>query len=603
MLMMNVSEEQSVNSALQLAGTSGSAAFRFAKWIYKRSRETAKAAGNTLLEDACSVYRGGRYSSAQDQEDLRKLIRNLVGTEDVRLDGTNFLWTGKKTDLAYFWKKADAHNATPLLETMIADIPDEATKKKVVSVLTEARLNGLLSYNGKAYTLTKRGREAILKTDFVLGRLKDECRTLGIAVNVLEKEHEKKTDDKINAKLKELGIDPEAYNGCDRITLNKDKLLISKNEAAGTYQFFVPGTARREKVTIPAEDVIELDDNTFAAFLRPNRLYRYVKKGAPELAPTEEVKRHFDDKGKVPGKELTGAIEKAEQQAAAETDPLNSHPSVGEKWVVFETADDPHEYVITAGWKDFDDTVHFNMSSADGSRGELLLPEDSLGEIAFHSEEEGYRYISQNPERYAKDSHILSYQTQKEPTVHLIPKDAWQEEDAVYLIGNLKGRGRDGTLMIPKEEGIPQADGSLSVSLQRQNYAIKTGEYARPVSRGGADHFLQSRQLTKPVPQTVRKAAEKTAEAAATAAIEGGSSFSVDEFFYKSVRKAQRMMEETLKNAKTTTETATTVTKTAAHAIPPVEGVSATVKTVLTAVSKAGEAISAANSISQVRTR
>ena len=178
-MMLSLTEEQSVNSALNLTTQGISAGFRFSSWFEKRkSNRTAEMDiqaqkhATALRSDACSCYRGGYVKNA-DSAEMKELINDLRGTEFTRADG-NFVFLGDKSDLSYFWKKNETNENIILPRSCIDSIEDKSIKRGTLSALTQAKEKGFLTFDGNAYALTEKGKEAILAPGFIADRLKAE---------------------------------------------------------------------------------------------------------------------------------------------------------------------------------------------------------------------------------------------------------------------------------------------------------------------------------------------------------------------------------------------------------------------------------------------
>ena len=178
-MMMNVTEEQSVNSAFNLTTQGISAGFRFRRWLKGREKketdkadvETAKKAED-LRSDACSHYRGG-YVANPNEAEFKALENDLRGTEFTRADG-NFVFLGDKSDLSYFWKKNEQNENVVLLRSCVDSIEDASVKRGTLSALTQAKEKGFLTFDGEAYALTEKGKTAVLEPGFIANRLKGE---------------------------------------------------------------------------------------------------------------------------------------------------------------------------------------------------------------------------------------------------------------------------------------------------------------------------------------------------------------------------------------------------------------------------------------------
>ena len=178
-MMLNVTEEQSVNSAFNLTAQGISAGFRFSSWLERRKTKQsadadiqAQKKAAELRSDACSYYRGGYVQNA-DEPQMQELINDLRGTEFTRADG-NFVFLGDKSDLSYFWKKNEANENIILPRSCIESIEDKSIKRGTLSALTQAKEKGFLTFDGEAYALTEKGKEAVLDPGFIANRLKAE---------------------------------------------------------------------------------------------------------------------------------------------------------------------------------------------------------------------------------------------------------------------------------------------------------------------------------------------------------------------------------------------------------------------------------------------
>ena len=178
-MMLNVTEEQSINSAFNLTSQGISAGIHFNNWLEKRKKEkTAQAVSETakkaeeLRSDACSYYRGGYVQNANEPQ-MQELIRDLRGTEFTRADG-NFIFLGDKSDLSYFWKKNEQNENVVLLRSYVDSIEDVSVKRGTISALTQAKEKGFLTFDGEAYALTEKGKTAVLDPGFIANRLRGE---------------------------------------------------------------------------------------------------------------------------------------------------------------------------------------------------------------------------------------------------------------------------------------------------------------------------------------------------------------------------------------------------------------------------------------------
>ena len=178
-MILQVTEEQSVNGAFNLISQGASAAKSLYSWLEKRKQNDLKQselnveqAKTDIRSDACSYYRGG-YVANPNEAEFKALENGLRGTEFTRADG-NFVFLGDKSDLSYFWKKNENNESVVLLRSYVDGIEDASVKRGTISALTQAKEKGFLTFDGEAYALTAKGKEAVLDPGFIANRLKAE---------------------------------------------------------------------------------------------------------------------------------------------------------------------------------------------------------------------------------------------------------------------------------------------------------------------------------------------------------------------------------------------------------------------------------------------
>lgn len=84
----------------------------------------------------------------------------LTGDSYPKKDLDNFVFTGKETDLCYF------NNSDKLPLSAIANIQDDALKKKVVDVFDRMNYKGLVEFDGQNISLTEKGKEKLADKNF-----------------------------------------------------------------------------------------------------------------------------------------------------------------------------------------------------------------------------------------------------------------------------------------------------------------------------------------------------------------------------------------------------------------------------------------------------
>lgn len=559
--MANVSGEQGIDAALNFTTSGASGGFRFSKWIFKMgwkgaklgwSKHKAKDKHLDMMSDACSAYRGG-YVHKGNSEELSSLVRELGGNDATKLTG-NELFLGDRTDLSLFWKKTEKNKPVTISRAKLEGIEDADLRGKVIGTFTKAQLDGLVAYDGNTYALTSKGREAILNPDFVLARIRGECKLFADANEQLQTDAAQVVNDKIDARLSELGMDGR-FDGCDRITLNKDRLF--RGNIGDSSSFHVPGTARRMSVEIPNSNLIELDSNTYAAFLEKGASYKNVRDGKHGVIGESELFRFFDNKNKLDPKELATMVDKAEVAAKAEMMPTRSFaandffeaalkrsydgsgvfggekldtdfvPKEGDVYSVFLEGEGSQDFKITRAWQDEFGGREYNLRAVDGGRGDILLPEEAFGEIAFADKAEGEAHVKANPERMAKYGELFTDEIAEatpeatsEVSTYTIPRGEWSTTGDAY---NVKTKGRDYvSASIPAADAAPNPDGSLTVDVySNKNYGVSTGKsaaYDATQSGKSLGKVLgKPTQAATKAGQNASKAVAQTAKAAAQA--------------------------------------------------------------------------------------
>ncbi len=557
-MMMNVSGEQGIDAALNFTTSGASTSFRFSKWIFKLGWKGAKLGWSKhkavkdkqleMMSDACSAYRGG-YVHKGNSEELASLVRELGGNDATKLVG-NELFLGDRTDLSLFWKKTEKNKPVTISRAKLEGIESADLRGRVISTFTKAQLDGLVAYDGNTYALTSKGREAILNPDFVLARIRGECKLFADANTQLQMDAAQVVNDKIDARLSELGMDGR-FDGCDRITLNKERLF--RGYVGDSTLFHVPGTARRMSVEIPNSNLIELDSNTYAAFLGKGASYKNVRDGKRGVIGESELFRYFDNKNKLDPKELATMVDKAEVAAKAEMLPTMSKsfdaddffeaalkhayrgtglfatekiepdfaPKEGDVYSVFLGGEGSQDFEITRAWQDEFGGREYNLRAVDGGRGDILLPEEAFGEIAFADKADGEAYVKANPERMAEYGEFLTDEVAEatpeaasEVSTYTIPRGEWALWGGEY---NVKTKGRDYvSASIPFSDAAPNPDGSLTVDVySNKSYGVRTGKSAAyDATQSGK---ALGKVFGKPT-QAAAQAAKATAQGLKTAA-------------------------------------------------------------------------------------
>ena len=529
----HVTDEAGINSAMMLTGAGAHGAYHLAKFCVKHELQKRKAkktteADDTLISDACSAYRGGTTTS--NDPEIHTLLQDLTGSPDLGNAGEKpFFWTGERGDLSYFWKKDEQGKPVVLKNETIEGIEDEAVRTGVRSTVAQARMEGLLNRSGDDYFLTDAGKKVILNPTFIKKRLVRECELYGIANENLDKMRKDLENDRIDKKLAELGRTGE-FEGCDRVTLNKQRLLVD-DTAEDVVRFYVPSTARKKTVDIPKEDLIELDEKTFAAFLRKDK--QYLVNG--ELKPETDVFHYFENKNKKD--RIRDAADRGEQaaktEAAAEetetkaaADILAGDEEISPKagdgldtgdpaYVIFPEGPDHEAEVVPYKVDhtiDTKDGKHLYLVPEDPTRGDLLLPAEAENHLFFGDGGLAIMQIDLFPEEIAKYAYLLEPQTDVVNQSKLqVPQSHYELTENGFLVHPKDAPWE--SVLLKAEDVSVQADGNAVLNLHSNaTYDVKTGDVSYTVTGRGAEKLLQN--VASPVREVTQKATETVVETA-----------------------------------------------------------------------------------------
>ena len=543
-MMLHLTDEESVNSSLDLCSQGACSSFRFLKWLYRYSKTKTQGI-DTELENACSAFRGGH--SDTDTEASRQLITDLSGTNDARLDG-NFIFLGDRSDLSYFWKKSDAKNHTVLLQKYIDSIPDDELRRRVIGTMTKARVDGILKFDGGEYSLTEKGRHIILNSDFVLDRLKKECKALGIASTPLNDRAKEMRKARIDEKLEQLGLTGK-FDNCDVVTANRSRLFIKEEQ--GVHTFYIPNTQRRVTFDIPSKYVIRLDEKTYALFIEQDKAYTAVIDGKKDSINSNEILKSFEDKNELFVKRASDAENIAKKQAygnfneddfmsLAIAKAYSDAQFKGKEYTVFSPDGKESTYNVTDQWLDLDGVTYMNMK---GENGDILLPEDCIDRVAFENADVGRQFVKENKD-IVSDYNKFFDNYSRDEIFRVEPKNYTENVD-YYSVSSHGGKYE--SVQIPKSNAVIADDGTLLVTVKNtETYKVTSGAYASDVSAENIGKILGKSA------QTIQDAAQ------------GANAISA-----------------------------------AVSAIPPVESISASAKTVTAAISSVTKTVSIGNSLSQ----
>lgn len=483
------------------------------------------------MTDACSRYRGGYYHPENETLTADLLSRM---SEGKATGNQPFFFLGNRSDLSVFWQVTRPETKGPLKtfpeervlvpKDMLEHIPDKAIRNRSIAVFAKAQAEGLVGFDGRSYFITESGKHFISKTDFVLSRLEAEYKFFTSAQTVLEKEAAKETQTKkeawIDARLKERGINPKQYEGCQRITIDRASLYVERQ--GQNWVSNVPGTARRQKVILPGDHVVEVDEKTLIAFIDPGKVYSGM--GSKSSLPGSELMKRFVDKTEdLPRHPSTEAIQKAATSPgsssfnrddffdAAVRDSLKRHGKLPDKKAVLnpklkigDTVFAPdlyknslklHEYKII---RLLTDTCgQFLYKLAGEGVPDQLVPEGALDKFLFTDQEQGASYLTAHSEEaasYADEllARTMGKQFEGAPEVQEISVHTLTLDKNCLISGNgescqIRFSNKQVEQLVVPTKDVLQEGEHLQVTLRSdQSYKVLTGAYSYNVSGDGA---------------------------------------------------------------------------------------------------------------------
>lgn len=358
MMPIRASNDENVDNALDLTGRGGFGVYKFIKWRGKHKEE----AKGRLLEDACSLYRGGSYDP-KNEEKLKDLIENLAGGQSEK--GQPFVFFGNKSDLSYFWAKDPKGKRPELSAELLAQIPDDKIRRQATATFARCYADGVLDYDfgRQVYTITEAGKKAIAKPDFVQGRLVKEAAFFSKADIVLENDVKSAAEER----MRERG-----FEGCKYVTINRETLVRSETDA-GLFTR-VPNTGAKWYVEFDKSEVFDLTENTCEAYIDPGKQYTVCNRAGNPLL-------------RISGEELSQKYEiKNRQERAAYRQPQQSPPEPESRFARIAAAEridgaayQAGDYVFAVGLEDGIGLSQYRVAYAllDKQSGEVyykLLP-------------------------------------------------------------------------------------------------------------------------------------------------------------------------------------------------------------------------------------
>lgn len=504
-----MANEESIYEAMQVAMQGGRGAFCFLRWLYrhvaKQIAETPQREADRLMKDACSRYRGGYYSPENEA-----LTKGLLSDLSAGMaDSSNaFVFLGSRNDLSVFWQITEPVRRT-LTRTipeqrvvvprkMIDEIPDEEIRQRTLAAFTKAQADGLLSYDGRSYSITEAGQRYITKSDFVLRRIEAEYKFFTGAETVLEAE----ADDIINnekeawldAELRERGVDADSFPGCRRVTIDRSSLQVKS--VGKDWLTNVPRTSRKQKVILPAADVVELNEKTLVAFINPNK--QYEGRGTKSQIDGAELMASFDDK--TAEQKRRPSVESIRKTATVAS--LAPQPRSPAKLHVGDVVHAPDHYSNSLKLNEYKvlgilvDIYGRNLYKLAGEEvPEQILPEEALERFMFTDLSQGEAYLSAHGTEAADYADELLAQTMGEKFASADPSEKITYAltlDKQNLIANygdtcrVKLPGKQVEQVIVPTKDVLQQGEHLQITLHsEQSYKVITGAYGYNVSGQG----------------------------------------------------------------------------------------------------------------------
>ena len=595
-MMLQITEEQSVNSAMMVCTSGLSSAVKFAAWIKRQNEKKVseaarattaaeQAATREKYADACSAYRGGYVKNPEDPG-ISNFITDLGGS-DKTVDERTFQFLGNKSDLSYFWKKVDAENHITLLREYVDAIPDQELHQKVASTLTQAREQGLLSYDGNAYALTDKGKDTIYNLQFISKRVQDEASAedklasherYADACSAYRGGYVKNpTDPEISAFITDLGgTDMPASDRTFLFHGNKTDLsYFWKKVDAENHTILL-----REYVdSIPDPEVHKKVVSSLTQAREQGLLsydgtaYALTDKGKDTIYNLQFISNRVQAEEKYFSK-LKLTLEEAGIKGV----------SRGDKYYVFVKPNQkPVEMVVVNGTVDDLGTGWIKFSS---DQGNVVCQQDCIGKIAFTDIEQGEAYVAQNPGEVEmlqasirSQLNEINQEIQREKKMKHTSKDytlsytnEWEKNDndfTVKVAGSSQAQSECEQIHIPQTDVKVEGDTIHATIYKNRDYMVTDGANAHPrmVDGDGIRMMLENGAIESQVSQTTNAAGEMEEVSAAfagttTAAAEG----------------AAQAASAVTTTAAAVGEAAVAAVDTAATVFPPAKAVTATVQ-------------------------
>ncbi|MBQ3195422.1 MAG: hypothetical protein IJB65_03045 [Clostridia bacterium] len=276
---MHISGDESTDNAFLMTGWGGMGIYKLVRYIQKY-RAASAGAVVPKLEDACSLYRGGSYDTANEAE-LTELLNDLTDGKHL---GEPFEFYGNNSDLSYFWYKNADGSHIALSREMVNSIEDSVLRIKVHQTMVHSYADGLLNYDGEKqlYTLTEKGLKRITNPDFVLSRLSKEA---GIAFD------RQQEADAVKRQAE------RGFTDCHRVTVDIESLDASVIN--DELRCRIPGTKGKEHINYEKGSFFPMENGkTYEVYIHPEKQYGIISKNGAELKTVlgKELAAHYDIK-------------------------------------------------------------------------------------------------------------------------------------------------------------------------------------------------------------------------------------------------------------------------------------------------------------------
>ncbi len=515
-MMLQITEEQSINSTLMLCTQGVEKSLQIARWL----KERKQAADTKIMKDICSVYRGGEVSakSSADVQNLKNELNKLGGMNDEM----PFFFHGNKSDLSYFWRIENGKNT--ILPTKELDTLDPKLKKDVIRAFTVAEHEGLLYNSGEAYAITEKGQKVIYDSEFVTRRLEADERFFKRATTAIEDICSMYRGGEISIKgsadVRNLKNELSKLGG-----MTKAKPFFFYGNKSDLSYFW--RIENGKNTILPTKELNSLDPKLKKDVIRAftvaehegllynsGEAYAITEKGQKLIYDPEFVARRFEAEERF-FKRAATAIEDLEVPGL---DGIKTNDTL----YVFENGRTADTYKLEGVTVDNNGVMFLNLHSE--QNGNLVLPSEAVGEIVFKDPTKGREYLDEHHEGIEKWQDLISDQrkasaSELEPVIEEYTRKI-EETEGSYLIS--VGQNDYEKLELPKTAVEKLEGGSIKATIVTdRDYNVYSGKEKYTVDGEGAHELLgKGREATANIgKKTATDVGKKASEAAAKATI------------------------------------------------------------------------------------